>query len=128
MKSAKTIRPMGKWISGAIVAVMVGLFGWVLLLGLGSGIARLSYDLPFAWRTGLRTDEVVIIYMDDVSSRDLGQPAGGAWDRRLHARLLERLKADGAKAAVFDVLFTAPSETNATGDHKWRGPFVRMAA
>src|SRR6185369_5810658 len=39
------------------------------------------------------------------------------WDRALHASLIERLTADGAKAIVFDILFTEAS-TNAVADQK----------
>jgi adenylate cyclase len=52
----------------------------------------------------------MMVYMDEESHRRLEQPFTGGWDRAAtHAKLLDRLRADGAKGAVFDVVF---SDTN----------------
>src|SRR5205814_10335746 len=39
-----------------------------------------------------------------------------AWDRALHARLIERLTTAGARAIVFDVTFTDPNPDRASAD------------
>ncbi len=66
---------------------------------------RLSYDLPFLFAPKSKIADVVIIKMDEQSHRELRQDYGKMWDRSLHARLLNQLKSDGARLAVFDVFF-----------------------
>ncbi len=80
---------------------------------LGDGFSKLSYDLPLKHRPPVKINEAVIVFMDDDSRKRLGQEIGKPWDRRLHARLLEKLKADGAAVVVMDVLFDEPSEESA---------------
>jgi adenylate cyclase len=78
---------------------------------------RFSFDLPFVVRHSLpgplravagpprSTTEVVILYMDEDSARQLNQPVGGQWNRAIHARLLDWLARDGARVVLFDVVF-----------------------
>ncbi|MBI5772862.1 MAG: adenylate/guanylate cyclase domain-containing protein [Verrucomicrobia bacterium] len=94
---------------GAILAAATGI---VLLQPVGDDLARWSYDLPFLSRRSSRVEEAVIIYLDNDSHRDLNQPYNAPWDRALHARLLDKLKAAGARAVVFDIIF-AEANTNA---------------
>src|SRR5438552_733863 len=54
--------------------------------------------------------------MDEESHRSLGQPVNAAWDRALHARLIDRLTAAGARAIVFDVVFSDPNPEKAAAD------------
>jgi adenylate cyclase len=75
-----------------------------------------SYDLPFRLRHGPPLTNVVMVYMDDDSHRELNQPYNTSWDRAVHARLLDRLTADGARAVVFDIVFSDPHPTNPAGD------------
>jgi len=77
---------------------------------LGRRMQYLSYELLFAPRPYIHSKEVVLVYMDDDSHEHLNQPHDKAWDRSLHARLLERLKEENARAAVFDVVFDAPGD------------------
>ena len=101
---------------------LAGVLGAVLVLSLAvwlhsgsrlsSVLTRASYDwsfdLSFFKSIDLRANNVVLVYMDEASYRDLNQPFNKPWDRALHARLLDRLKAAGAKAVIFDILFTDP--------------------
>jgi PAS domain S-box-containing protein len=48
------------------------------------------------------------VYEDEKSHQDLNQPFNKPWDRRIHARLLKRLREEGAKVVLFDILFTDP--------------------
>src|SRR5947207_5902201 len=57
-------------------------------------LLRLSYDLPFLKRPIIRPTEAVLVYMDDVSHRELNQPYDRAWDREMHAQLVERMTTD----------------------------------
>lgn len=86
--------------------------GWLAFNArIGAPLARLSYDMMFRFRNAdLPADEIRLVDIDEASSTELGQPRSGVWSRALHARLLRRLTADGAKAVFFDVIFDQPSE------------------
>src|SRR4029079_329582 len=55
-------------------------------------------------------------YMDEESHRVLNQPWHGAWDRSLHARLIDNLNRWHARAIVFDVLFLATNVPSADAE------------
>jgi adenylate cyclase len=57
--------------------------------------------------------------MDDDSHRELNQPYNGPWDRGVHAQLVERLTADGAKAILFDIIFSGPNDAHPEGDERF---------
>ena len=90
--------------------LLVTLVGQLLLLKFGSGIARLSYDLPFTWvRKGVPADlDLVMVYVDPKIKSRLGQPTDQPLDRRFYTQLLERLTSDGARLVFFDILFDSP--------------------
>ena len=93
------------WLGGRIgsaLAVLVGLS--LYLWPIGKGFRDWSYDLPFLLRSQRTIEDVVVVYLDEQSFSVLHQ-APEEFDRALHARLLDRLKADGAKMVVFDILF-----------------------
>ena len=94
--------------AGALLAVGLGLV--LHTFQFGSLLRNASYDLLHVWRGDIRADEVVVVYMDEVSHEKLGQPYNTAWDRRVHAKLVDVLTAAGAKALVFDVVFTDPTD------------------
>src|SRR2546430_2618713 len=94
------------WFGSRIGAVLVALAGVCLLLfPFGKGLRDWSYDLPFLLRLqkGFHTN-IVIIYLDEKTYRQLGQ-APYDFDRGLHAQLLQNLKTNQARMAVFDLLF-----------------------
>ncbi len=106
---ARLRRPSWGGVIGATLAVACGL--GLLLFKFGLGLVHLSYDLPFAVRPGVQPREAVMVYLDDDSHKELGQPYNAPWDRALHAQLLERLTAEHARAVVFDIVFTGPGPT-----------------
>jgi adenylate cyclase len=55
---------------------------------------------------------VTIVAVDDASLAEYGRWDG--WSRELHAQLVEQLQAAGAKAIVFDFLFEAETEDDAS--------------
>jgi len=75
----------------------------------GNPIRYRSYDWLFLMRERLRQhqppQEACIVYLDEASHARMGQPMNEPWDRRIHARLVDRLSAAGAKAIVFDIIF-----------------------
>ena len=61
-------------------------------------------------------DDVALIYLDEDSHVRLGQPLNAPWDRGLHAKLIDRLTAAGARAIVFDIVFSDPSLSGPAAD------------
>jgi adenylate cyclase len=81
--------------------------GFILLTtSLGHDVQATSYDLPFEWRGPLYPNEVEMVYLDDASYEQLHQKYTEPWNRAFFARLLKRLTADGARAVVFDIVFS----------------------
>lgn len=102
------------WVS-ALITLVVGVV--LLLRPKADGLALFSFDLlAVDPRGGTRPEsvpeEVVVVYMDDLSREALQQPVEG-WDRGLHARLLSRLRSAGANLVVLDVVFGQPGRDSA---------------
>ena len=104
---------------------LAAIFGALLATGLGllldqsrfgGGLERASYDLLHVARGDMRADEAVLVYMDDPSYEALGQPLNAPWDRTLHAKLIDRVTAAGARVIVFDIVFTDPNTNNPAAD------------
>lgn len=87
-------------------------------------VVHWSYDLPFLRRPVEVPDDVRMVYLNDDAHQTLNQPRSGAWDRNIHARLVEQLTAAGARAVVFDIVFTGPS-TNAAADERFAAAIRR---
>ena len=67
-----------------------------------------SVDARFSVRgTQERPDDIVVVGVDDVTFSDLNQQ--WPFPRRLHARVIDRLREAGAKAIAVDIQFTEPS-------------------
>ncbi len=102
---------------GDLTGVGVGvLLGFAALILGPKELTEWSYDLLFVAHREAVPSEVLVVYMDDESHRTLNQPWFQSWDRSLHARLLQKLKAMGALAVVFDILFDLPDPEDPTGD------------
>ncbi len=97
---------------GAVLAVGLGLA--LLFFKFGLGLVHLSYDLPFAFKPIVQPQEAVMVYLDDDSHKELNQPYNAPWDRSLHAQLIDRLTAEHARAAVFDIVFSDPGQNPQT--------------
>src|SRR5436305_1760331 len=72
-------------------------------------LSRLSYDVPFWWRAPIDTHEIVIVYLDAESAKELNQPIDDVWNRQLQAQLLDRLTEAGGRLVFYDVVFDQPS-------------------
>src|SRR5438067_722114 len=97
---------------GSGVGLVQGLI--CLRLSFAEPLARLSYDLPFLWRSTLDTREVVLVYLDEDSAKQLHQPLDDVWNRALHTQLLDRLTNDKARLVFYDVVFDGPAPDPAT--------------
>ncbi len=92
----------------ALGGVLAAWLGWQLCwLPAGQFLANVSYDFPFVFAFPATPNDIVLLQLDEVSHADLSQSYDtGRWDRRLHAQLLDHLRADGASLVVFDMVFT----------------------
>lgn len=76
---------------------------------------RKSHDLfhVFEWHDENHPDypleDFFIIYIDDISHKELDQPWDRPWDRRLHAALLNKIRQDQPKLVFYDMIFDMPS-------------------
>ena len=95
-----------------VAAVGVGLFYSTL----GLPLQRFSYDFPICLRSQVAPQDAVIVAIDEASYTALNQLHKKTWNRGLHARLLHRLIAAGAKAVVFDIVFSDPDPDAPEGD------------
>ncbi len=108
-------------IAGAASALLLLALGLALLhlnsrlsLSLRFASYDWAYDFSFLRSRPAPEPQVAIIYLDEASHLDLNQPFNRPWDRAIHARLLDRLTADGAKAVIFDIVFSDPGPSPET--------------
>jgi len=102
------------------VAALGAALGWYLdQFAFGTGLTNISYDLLHVTRfRHVPAGEAVIVYLDEKSHLDLNQPLNVPWDRAIHAHMIDRLTAAGARAVVMDIVFSDPSRDNPGADRK----------
>ena len=93
----------------SLVSAIAGLFSilitWLFLIG---PLERLNIDLlNYFFPSKANSDDVVVVAIDEqsFSAFDKQWP----WPREFHAALIDRLKEEGAKEIIFDVVFAEPS-------------------
>ncbi len=93
------------------IAVVVAAAHTALFLSSwGEALELRFFDLWFNLRGPVAPPaNIVVVAMDEDSYQAIGFPLNQAWPRAAHARLLQRLKAAGARRVVFDVLFLGES-------------------
>ena len=89
------------WAGGAVITIVVG---FILLTHAGNAFRRMSYDFPFLFLNHV-PENVVVIYIDRAAKINLGEEPDAPLPRRYHARLLEKLKADGVRLVLYDLMF-----------------------
>ncbi|MCE5240700.1 adenylate/guanylate cyclase domain-containing protein [bacterium] len=87
---------------------------------LGSLLWRLelgAYDSRLASRPSRFNEQVVIVAIDNESLKQArNRLSEWPWPRSVHARLLDRLAADGARVIGMDILFDSPSDDPAADE------------
>ncbi len=94
---------------GGIIVVTCSLGLLLTFSPLGDGFLRFGYDILFVLRPDRNPGDLVIVFLDEKSHRELQQPDDRIWDRALHGRLLDRLTEGGARLVFFDILFNLES-------------------
>jgi CHASE2 domain-containing sensor protein len=100
-RSAKTLGLL----AAAAFAVALGMTAY--LSGVWPRLENDTVDVRFGLRPATQPSDVVVVGIDDATFSDLG--VRWPFPRSLHARAIDRLHADGAKAIVYDVQFTEPT-------------------
>lgn len=101
-----------------------GQLGWLLLaaaavLGLHattdlfSGLERRLYDAALSHSSRAPSERIAVIAIDDRSIANIGR---WPWPREVHAELIDRLKAAGAKTVAHTALFFEPQTARGLGD------------
>src|ERR1041385_5935062 len=113
MSLGKVIR--SRLVASLALATLVALLGVAMRAPdgpLGDGLVKASYDtlhqIAGKQTDALANSSVVIVYLDLNSFLLKRQDPMHPWPRDLHAQLLRQLTASGAKAVVFDIIFSAP--------------------
>ncbi|MCC7124762.1 MAG: adenylate/guanylate cyclase domain-containing protein [Acidobacteria bacterium] len=116
-------------LSRMLLGVSFGLAAALLaaLLGL-TPFAQTMEMKAYDWRvrrtaTAATEDSIVLVNIDDDSVKRMDPLVGRwPWPRFIHAALIDYLAAGGAKAIVYDVLFTEGDQRRFTvGDTEWTG-------
>jgi len=94
-------------LGGALVA-LCGLLLWAMPMG--RPWVDGSYDYLFRFGDRSVTNNVALILMDNEAFDQFHQIRGQPWDRKLHARLLNKLADDGCPLVVMDALFHDPRD------------------
>lgn len=101
---------MPRVLAGALATASVAL---LTLQGLSWRIDTWAYDMMLAGIRQPVDDRIVLVVVDDKSLAALGR---WPWPRGVHAELVQKLSAAGARGIAFDVLFSEPNPGDAAGD------------
>ena len=105
-----------RWIAALLLAVGVALLGFLFREAFVSSSYDSLHSLAFSNSKSLDDSRVIIVYLDLASYLHEHQDPAKRWPRDLHAKLLQRMTAEGARAVVFDIIFDSLSE-NSSADH-----------
>lgn len=105
----------GRSLFGLVTAFVLAVAGLWLLLPRGAQdglLVRASYDASAILDPGsgraVDSSPVVLVYLDLESYLRERLSPSEPWPRGMHARLLDRMTAAGARAVVFDIVFSGP--------------------
>ncbi|HRY14813.1 MAG: EAL domain-containing protein [Candidatus Competibacteraceae bacterium] len=106
---AKTGLALALALALALVALVLGLsqIGWL------SRWDWLFYDWSLSSQSRAPAKDIVIVAIDEQSLRNLGR---WPWSRQVHAELVRKLTASGAKAVALDIVFGEPDLTDPAAD------------
>ncbi|MCB0336532.1 MAG: CHASE2 domain-containing protein, partial [Bdellovibrionales bacterium] len=119
-----------RWIIVGLLSLLTTIIHGVLFSTFaGDTVEPFALDLWFNIREKISAPEVpkdvVLIGMDEQSYSILDIPMTEIWPRDVHAKLVEKLAAAGAKRVVFDILFLDRS-TDQAADQKFAQALKKM--
>lgn len=97
--------------STALILLAIALA--VTASGVLGRVDNLLYDLGQRLYRQPVPQDIVIVAVDENSLSKLGR---WPWSRRLHAALIDRLKADGARVIALDIVFAEPDASDQPAD------------
>lgn len=102
-------RTVKKFVLGLAAMLLAVTLVWIVSLGRTWNTAEFrTFDLFTAWSAKHQSDlPLVIVAIDEASFEELDM--SWPFPRSLHGRLIDRARKDGAKAVIFDVIFSEPS-------------------
>ena len=100
-------RLSGRLLSWLLLSILASLAFVALALWPPRRVDNVLYDALA--RTRERPADASIL-MVDIDDRSLAELGAWPWSREIHARMVDRLTAAGARAIVYDVLFSQPSD------------------
>jgi len=104
-------RRLLRWL---VVAALTGLaLGGLTVSALTTRLDNILYDRLVRASERPVDPSILIVGVDERSLRELG---AWPWNRTRHAQMIDRLTQAGAKAIVYDVLFSQPSQDQAADD------------
>lgn len=89
--------------------------GGVEMVPLGKRFKDWSYDLLFLVSDRAPPADIALVLLNETSYEQLRQDPK-EFDRKLHARLVDRLREEGARTIVFDILFVEDSKPISDAD------------
>jgi diguanylate cyclase (GGDEF)-like protein/PAS domain S-box-containing protein len=92
-----------------LLALALGQTGWLNRWDL------LFYDWSLSAGSRAPAEDIVIVAIDEQSLRDMGR---WPWSRHVHAELVRKLAAAGAKAVALDIIFAEPDRDDPTADQE----------
>jgi eukaryotic-like serine/threonine-protein kinase len=97
------------WVSGGLAAALVIAIGRLVFSTSSAPLELGVYDRVMRASTAAPARNIVIVTIDDESTARLGE---WPWPRDVHAGLLDRLRADGARVVAFTVPFDTARRTS----------------
>jgi CHASE2 domain-containing sensor protein len=107
MRRLRSLSPKTLALLLAATAAVAG-GGLACLTGAWPRLEHDSLDLRFGLAHHASPSDVAVVAIDDETFSALQRP--WPFPRRLHAAIIDRLRADGARAIVYDVQFTEPTD------------------
>lgn len=99
------------WFAGLAFAAVFAVLAYGVFASGFQGVERVAYDLGVRLRDRTPSDRIAIIAIDDASIANLGR---WPWPRSLHAALIDKLRAGGAKL-IASTVFYSEQEQEAGG-------------
>jgi len=100
----------------ATVLVLWAAGALFVFLPIGDGLLRLSYDSLYLFARQQPDPGVIIVAINEGTDRALGRHHGELFNRKHHARLVNRLKSAGCEQICYDIFFDLPSSDPAADE------------